>query len=125
MSTSTAIVSHSPVLPLLIALLTACLTLLSRRSLKLTISLSLLGTWAYIASAVSLLFSVQHGPLVYHFSAWPAPYGISFVADSFALLLLCITAIVTAGVLLYSITTIDESKQKFSYHLARFAMPRA
>ena len=116
MSASASIVSHSPVLPLLIALLTASLTLLSRRSLKLIISLSLLGTCAYVASIISLLFSVQSGPLVYQFSAWPAPYGISFVADSFALLLLCIAAIVTAGVLVYSITTVDESKQKFSYH---------
>ena len=75
MSTSASIVSHALVLPLLIALLTASLTLLSRQSLKLTISLSLLGTCAYFASIISLLFSVQHGPLVYQFSAWPAPYA--------------------------------------------------
>ncbi len=116
MTASLFLINHAPVVPLLIALLTASVTLLSRRSVRLTISLSLLGMSVYVVSLLYLLRSVQHGPLVYQFSAWPAPYGISFVADSFSSLLLCISAIVTAGVLLYSITTIDESKQKFSYH---------
>ena len=70
----------------------------------------------YSVSILFLLLLVQDFPISYQFSAWPAPYGISFVADPFSLLLLSITAIISIAVLFYSILTIDAQKQKFSYH---------
>src|SRR5690554_235810 len=39
---------------------------------------------------------------------WPAPFGISFVADSFSSLLVLTTSIVSLAVLLYSFRSIGE-----------------
>ena len=107
---------HSPALPLLLALTTASLTLLFRRSIKLTLFFSLLGVFMYISSVIFLASFVRSGPLVYQFSSWPAPYGISFVADSLSLIMLVMTSIVALGILLNSIKASHLKNENLSYH---------
>lgn len=46
------------------------------------------------------------------FSGWLPPFGISFVADSFAVLLVLVANIVAAICLLYAIFTIGERYEK-------------
>jgi multicomponent Na+:H+ antiporter subunit D len=107
---------HSPALPLLVALTTASLTLLFRRSIKLTLFFSLLGVFMYISSVIFLASFVRSGALVYQFSSWPAPYGISFVADSLSLIMLIMTSIVALGVILNSINAPHLNDENLSYH---------
>lgn len=47
---------------------------------------------------------------------WPAPFGISFVADSFSGLLVLTTSIVSLAVLLYSFHSIGEGREKHYFY---------
>jgi multicomponent Na+:H+ antiporter subunit D len=59
---------------------------------------------AMVAIAAALLFGADRfGPLVVEAGGWPAPMGIVLVVDRLAGLMLLVSAIVTLGVLLYSI----------------------
>ncbi|MFB6172703.1 MAG: complex I subunit 5 family protein [Haloarculaceae archaeon] len=103
--------------PLLVALVAAITTLLARPRPRLQRGLSLLWGVGYLA-VVALLFETVRtgGPLVYQLSGWPAPYGITFVADSLATLMLALAAVVSLAALAYSVLAIDEFGQSLSYH---------
>jgi len=46
---------------------------------------------------------------------WPAPFGITFVADIFSAIMLIMSGVVGLMIAVYSLSTIDKFRQRFSY----------
>src|SRR5699024_1010242 len=67
--------------------------------------------------SVYVLQHIQaHGILSLAFGDWPAPYGIVFVADPFAMLLVLTTSFVTLVCLLYAFSTIGEAYEMMFFY---------
>ena len=109
--------THVVVAPMLAALVTAVATLATRRYDSLQRALSLLGIGAYAVGVAVLTQRVlSGGSLTYQLSAWPAPFGISLVADALAVFMLAMAALVTVALLVYSVVYVDDQGQRVSYH---------
>ncbi|MEB3368103.1 Na+/H+ antiporter subunit D [Saccharopolyspora mangrovi] len=91
-------------LPVLLPLAAAGLSLALGRFADLQRLLGLLVLGVIIADAAVLLYvSDQSGPVVLQMGAWPAPFGITLIADRLSALLLVVSSVVTFAVLIYSI----------------------
>ncbi|WP_123537141.1 complex I subunit 5 family protein [Halosimplex salinum] len=109
--------THVVVAPMLAALVTAVLTLGTRRYDRLQRVLSLLGIGAYGVGVIVLTTRVlSGGTLTYQLSAWPAPFGITLVADALAVFMLALAALTTVAILIFSVAYVDEEGQRVSYH---------
>src|SRR5690625_7974247 len=63
---------------------------------------SLAASMAFLAAAIALLRATLDGTLLAtNFGSWPAPFGISFVADRLSAAMVLITAIMPATHALY------------------------
>src|SRR5699024_10263924 len=69
-----------------------------------------------IISFLLLQHVVHQGIISIDFGGWEAPFGISFVGDSFALLLVLITNIVGAICVLYAMATIGLDREKLYFY---------
>ncbi|GAB3684309.1 Na+/H+ antiporter subunit D [Saccharopolyspora tripterygii] len=91
-------------LPVLLPLAAAGLSLALGRFADLQRFLGLLVLGVIIVDAGVLLYvSDQSGPVVLQMGAWPAPHGITLIADRLSSLLLVVSSVVTFAVLIYSI----------------------
>ncbi|MFB6081220.1 MAG: complex I subunit 5 family protein [Halanaeroarchaeum sp.] len=108
---------HVVAAPMLIALSTAILTLLTRGAPRVHRGVSLVGVLGY-ALAVGVLVTtvVPDGILTYQLGDWPAPFGITLVADSLSAFMLALTATVAVPALVFSLRFVDEFGQRVSYH---------
>jgi len=91
-------------LPIVLPLVGAALSILVGRSrtAQRVVALSILATLVVVA--VVLLVQVdRHGTLVAEAGGWPAPLGISLVADRFAAVLLLVAEVSLLAVLIYAI----------------------
>ncbi|WP_025785481.1 Na+/H+ antiporter subunit D [Sporosarcina sp. D27] len=105
--------TNALVLPVLIPLLTAIVLTFFRNSFILQRTLSFIATASSAGIGVYLLLRIQsEGILRLDFGGWEPPYGILFVGDSFALLLVTAAATVTSIILLYAFSTIGEAFEK-------------
>jgi multicomponent Na+:H+ antiporter subunit D len=105
------------VAPMAVALSTAVLALLTRRSLRIQLWLSIAGVVGYAIAVGNLIRLVfPQGRLTYQVGAWPAPFGITLVADPLSVFMLGLAAAVAVPVLVYSIRTVDTYGQRLSYH---------
>jgi multicomponent Na+:H+ antiporter subunit D len=105
------------VLPLLIPLTTAAVSLLAWRWTALHRVLAVAGAAALLAAGVWLLVVVRReGILVTQAGAWPAPYGITLVADLFGAVMVTLTGLVGLLVVLFSLATMDRGREAFGYY---------
>ena len=108
------------VAPLLVALVTAIATLLTRRFGRVQVWLSLAGGVGYLAAVYALVADVDPlgatNTFSYQFSGWAAPYGITLVADSLSAFMLAFAAVVSLGALVFSAVYVDSFGQRVSYH---------
>lgn len=104
-------------LPLVIPLLGAALTLLSRNFGRVQRTISLTAAAATLATAVAVLLHVQaNGTTAVGVGGWNADIGITLVADLFAALLLVISHIAIVAVLIYSIGHRRTADSATSFH---------
>ena len=118
---------HVVVAPLVIALVTAILTLGVRRYPRAQRAISLLGIGAYALAVLALASRVfpidvltgaggSTGTLTYQVSNWPAPFGISLVADALSMFMLVLAVVVVVPALAFSVLYVEEFGQRVSYH---------
>ncbi|MDB9744204.1 proton-conducting transporter membrane subunit, partial [Fibrobacterales bacterium] len=102
-------------LPVLIPLLFGIAVMIaSSLKFKATWIAILGGAFTAIAS-VSVLFQAQElGAYAYHFGNWPAPFGIVFVADVLAGLMISVSSLMGFSILIYGS---HELKDRKSYGL--------
>ncbi len=103
-------------LPLLVPLTTGilCLVLPNRSTQRV---LGLVGALGLLAAALTLLTQVHHrGIQAVQVGNWPAPFGITFVADHLAALMVLVTGVVAVVVALYALAESDQSREQLGYY---------
>ena len=104
-------------LPLLIPLVTAVLGLLVWNKPKLQRLLGVYGTAALLVSGIALLSTVlQEGIISAQAGNWPAPFGITLVADIFSALMVLAAGVMGLAVSIYSLADTDRHHESIGYH---------
>lgn len=105
------------VLPILIPFLAAIASLMAWKTRALQRAFGVAGSAALLFTAVGLFESVRrHGILSVQVGNWPAPFGITLVADLFSAVMVVVAGIVGAAVIVYSLASIDSERESFGYH---------
>jgi multicomponent Na+:H+ antiporter subunit D len=104
-------------LPILLPLATAiALHLLPHRSRLLRL-VAFLGALLILGAAAAILIRVQAaGIQVLQIGSWPAPFGITLVADRFSALLVVIVGIIAVAVTGSSFAGVDPRREALGYH---------
>ena len=104
-------------MPMVIPLLTGILLVFLRPYVKVQRVFSLVSIVATIAVSLYILNMIQaDGILRLDFGGWLPPYGISFVSDSFSMLLVLTTAIVTGILLIYAFSSIGRAHENMFFY---------
>lgn len=104
------------ILPILIPFITAAVSLLGWRHLWVQRWAGVLGATGLLLAAIGLLTAVrQQGIQVAQMGNWPAPFGITLVADHFSALMVLVTGIIGLSVCIYSLVDVDVPRQSFGY----------
>jgi multicomponent Na+:H+ antiporter subunit D len=102
--------------PLIIPLITAALMLVFWRLDFIQYILGLIGAAGILISSIIILYTVYHqGIQVIQVGNWPAPYGLTFVADLFSSIMVVMTGLMGLAIVIYSIATIDPERRKYGY----------
>ncbi len=105
------------VLPILVPLGTAIACLLARRRRGLQRGISVAGAAILLAVAAGLLHRVSSGGIqVMRVGGWPAPFGITLVADLLAAIMVLLTGITGLAVAVYALGSIDERREAHGFH---------
>lgn len=105
------------VMPMIIPLLTGVILVFLRSHVKVQRVLSLIATLATAGVSIYILNLIQtEGILRLDFGGWLPPYGILFVADSFSVLLVLTTAIVSSIILLYAFSSIGAARENMFFY---------
>ena len=106
------------IVPIVIPMFTAILLLLAPVKIGWQRWMGLAGSIAMTASA-SLVFAraQQHGILVLQAGGWPAPFGITLVADLLSSMLLVATGIVGIAITAAAFAGLDPAREASGYHV--------
>jgi multicomponent Na+:H+ antiporter subunit D len=105
------------VLPLLVPLLTAILCLFSYQNVAVQRWISACGAAIQVAVAIVIVNQVyQEGILTLYMGGWMPPYGIVFVADMFAALLVLTTSLISISCLFYAFGSLDKQRAKHHFY---------
>ena len=95
--------------PIVIPLLTAIVGAFGWGSPRHQRAIGLVGSGALLAGATALFATVSRaGVVVVQVGAWPAPFGITLVADLLAALMVLVSALVAFAVAVYATSEVDE-----------------
>ena len=105
------------VLPILIPLLTAALSFLAWRRVRLQRTFGVVGAGALALATSILLVRVQReGIQAVQIGNWPAPFGITLAADLFSAIMTAMAGIMGLAVAVYSLANIDARRTAFGYY---------
>lgn len=104
-------------LPVLIPLATIVLAMFTRGSKGVQQIFGIAGIALQLIVAIVIFRTVNsEGIQVVQLGNWPAPFGITFVADLFSAIMLIMSGIIGLVVSVYSISTIDRFRQRFTFY---------
>jgi multicomponent Na+:H+ antiporter subunit D len=104
-------------LALLIPLTAAGLMLAVRRSLRFQRALAAAASGALFVVGLALVVQVwRDGIHVLHVGAWPAPFGITLVADLLSASMVAITGVLAVAVVPYAFVSIDPARERYGFH---------
>ncbi|WP_339611919.1 proton-conducting transporter membrane subunit [uncultured Planktosalinus sp.] len=107
---------HIVLYPIIVHLLLAILLLFAWNSIKLQKVISAVGSILSLLVAVWLFTTVwNEGTQTIQSGNWKAPFGITFVADTFAATMVLLTGISGIAVSYFSVGTILKARMKFGY----------
>jgi len=105
------------VLPLLVPLGTAIACLFASASRTVQRGLSVGGSAGLLAAGVWLLRAVDHrGILAVQVGNWPAPFGITLVADLFSAIMIVATGFVALAVSIFALANLDAERERYAFH---------
>lgn len=105
------------ILPILIPFLTAISSLLAWSNRSLQRILSTVGAFALFGAALALFSRVWlDGVQASQMGNWPAPFGITIVADLFSALMVVLAGLTGLVVVIYSLAAIDPEREAFGFH---------
>jgi multicomponent Na+:H+ antiporter subunit D len=103
--------------PMLIPMITAVLCFTFWKQVRLQRILSVCSVTALVFAAVTLLYRiVTDGPYATQAGGWAAPYGITFVADTFSAIMVLLNAVTSFACILYSTGSIDPRRERNGFH---------
>jgi multicomponent Na+:H+ antiporter subunit D len=103
-------------LPVIVPLITIAIGLFTRGSKGVQQIFGIGGIAIQLIVAISIFQVVStQGIQVVQLGNWPAPFGITFVADLFSAIMLIMSGIIGLVIAIYSISTIDKFRQRFSF----------
>lgn len=103
-------------LPILVPLLAAATGLVGWRNPLVQRASGVFGALGLLAAGVALLADVRRdGIQVVNIGGWPAPYGITLVADHFSALMVVAAGTIGAAVAIYALVDIDPRRQAFGF----------
>jgi multicomponent Na+:H+ antiporter subunit D len=104
-------------LPVVVPLVAAAMGLLAHGSPRLQRVASLAGAAGLLVSGLALLAIVERdGIVTLQAGGWPAPFGITLVADLLSAILVVLAGVLGLAVVAHSVTGIDDARQRFGYH---------
>src|SRR5688500_2418128 len=105
------------VLPILVPLSTAAVLMLAPKRPALQRWISLTGSVLLLVGALLVFFRVNAtGVEVLQISGWPAPFGITLVADLLAAILVVAVGVVGVAVSGVAFSGVDPRREAFGYH---------
>lgn len=104
-------------LPILIPLYGAILSLFFWRSVRAQQVIGILAQVCLLVASFMLLFDInENGIRTTQIGSWPAPFGITLVADLFSAMIVITGSITGMAVYLFSIKGLDKARQTFGYY---------
>ena len=105
------------VLPLLIPFTAAAVSLLGRRWLVLQYALAVIGAVLLLGAGLALLAVVwTDGIQATQIGAWPAPFGVTLVADLFSAIMVVLAGVIGVVVTIFSLASMDTRREAFGYY---------
>ena len=103
--------------PVLIPLATAALTGLLWAWPKAQRSVGFIGLLLLFAASVTLtVVVIREGVIASQFGGWPAPFGISFVADPISAALVAISGLLAVAVGIFALAEIGPRRERNGFH---------
>lgn len=103
--------------PLWVLLAAFIFCILSWQRVKVQAAIAVVAGFLYLAAAASLFMEVsQNGIQVIQIGNWPAPFGITLVADLLASGMVLISAVIAFAIILYSIQDISAARKKKGFY---------
>lgn len=110
-------------LPILIPLFMAASLLLLRNRHDLQRRLGVAGSGLLAVASIGLLLVVsENGIQAVQVGDWPAPFGITLVADLFSAIMVVLSGIIGFAVMLYSLAQMDSEREAYGYYPLNFAL---
>lgn len=105
------------ILPILVPMLTGIAAILTYRWRRTQRIISVAGAVALLAVALAVLAQAsRHGVLAAQMGNWPAPYGITLVADLLSAIMVVLAGLVGLAGAVYSLVAIDPARERYGYH---------
>jgi len=105
------------ILPILIPLVAAILSLFLWRHVQLQRLIALAATGLHLVIALILIHSVSElGILVSQPGSWPAPFGITLAADLLSAVMVLLGSMMGFGIVIYSLVSMDPRREAFGYY---------
>jgi multicomponent Na+:H+ antiporter subunit D len=105
------------VLPIILPAVVGVIMLLMRQFVRLQRVLSVAGALGLSVVGGLLVSTVQaEGIVAVQMGGWPAPFGITLVADALSAGLVFITGLVALAVSIYAMRGIDVAREQFGFH---------
>jgi multicomponent Na+:H+ antiporter subunit D len=104
------------ILPIAVPLAAMAISLLAWKSITAQKIIGVTGSSLLLLSAAVLLWLVNRdGILVLQVGSWPAPFGITLVADRLSSIMVMLAGLVMFAVTIYSLATIDDHRVAFGF----------
>ena len=102
--------------PILVHMLTAILLLFFWGKVRAQKIISIIGnTIAFVLCIRLFDLTLTHKNVLLQMGGWDAPFGISFISDTFSAIMVLLTAIVGWAVGIYSTSAVNVSRIKYGY----------
>jgi multicomponent Na+:H+ antiporter subunit D len=103
-------------LPIMIPLMTAMAMLIAWRAWRTQRALNVVGAAGLLGASLALFAAVwRNGVQATRIGSWPAPFGITVVADLFSAIMVALTGLMGLAVAVYSLSSIDTRREAFGY----------
>ena len=111
------------VMPIILPLAAAIASLLAWRRRRFQSVLSIVGTVLLLIGSLALLQEVwRHGVQATQVGDWPAPFGVTLVADMFSAIMVVLSGLMGLMVAVYSLAGMDERRKAFGYYPLFFVL---
>lgn len=108
---------HTLILPILVPFFTMLVLALFNGYFRIEKTLAVLSTASLTVWMLWLLFYVDtNGIQVAIIGGWAAPWGVAFVADRLAVIMLCLSTSLATLVQIYSFWTVTETQQRYFFY---------